>query len=208
MTGARASHLSIPRFARPAALARRNGLARNAITTIPLWVRTPNGRFPNDFSGNHPRFARRDFLAPKPARPKTALPNNGRAAGSGVAPITRGLPAIHARLDALSISSSAICSCRAISTSTAGATRHRGQVRSRFSPGGRRIRTLGPPVRAQQFRRGPFAPGNGCRNSRPLLLKRASGMLLSGRRPCVDGRIAAALTLRRGQHIPALITVF
>ena len=31
-----------------------------------------------------------------------------------------------------------------------------------------------PPVRAQQFRRGPFAPGNGCRNSRPLLLKRAS----------------------------------
>jgi len=36
-------------------------------------------------SRNHPHLARRDFLAPKPASPSTALPNNGRAAGSGTA---------------------------------------------------------------------------------------------------------------------------
>jgi hypothetical protein len=31
------------------------------------------------------------------------------------------------------------------------------------------------PLRAYQFRRGPFAPGNGCRNSRPLSVEVASG---------------------------------
>jgi hypothetical protein len=63
----------------------------------------------------------------------------------------------------------------------------RGTEVRRLGAGARRIRTLGPPVRAQQFRRGPFVRGNGCRNSRPLLLRWPHGMRRSGRRPCVDG---------------------
>src|ERR1700730_4194759 len=66
------------------------------------------------------------------------------------------------------------------------------------------FQTLSPPIEIQQFRRGPFAPGNGHQNARPPLLKRLTGILR------LDAssrwwRIATDLTLRRGRQVPALI---